>query len=258
MRSLPRVSAPRNFTLDPAVYGRPETDRLGSFLPALRVATAITAVLFVSVLVLDLVGLSGTQTAEPNLLRTDESISDADLRVQEVETPVEGTQIDTEMEEVESESAAPAEEPVAEAEAVEVTRVVVETVEVEVPAEAEEEEMAEEDLADAGNDFGPAEEDAAASAGDGAAGELPSPQVSPTSTAAVSEAPLEVDENLNLSADQVPPPAGSDGEEQQSGRVMPEERLAREPLTSLRLAQYVLATALLFFLAILLLAIRRR
>ncbi len=47
MRSLPARRVPRNFTLDPALYGRPQRRPLASAYPLLRMATAFTAVLLV-------------------------------------------------------------------------------------------------------------------------------------------------------------------------------------------------------------------
>jgi hypothetical protein len=51
---LPRLRAPRNFTLDPALYGRPVDSTADRLYPVLRVATAVVAILFVVVLVIDL------------------------------------------------------------------------------------------------------------------------------------------------------------------------------------------------------------
>lgn len=46
LRRLPAQRAPRNFTLDPARYGKP-APAVGRAYPALRLATALTALLFV-------------------------------------------------------------------------------------------------------------------------------------------------------------------------------------------------------------------
>lgn len=51
---LPRVRAPRNFTLDPALYGRPVESTADRLYPVMRVATAVVAILFALVLVIDL------------------------------------------------------------------------------------------------------------------------------------------------------------------------------------------------------------
>jgi hypothetical protein len=51
---LPRRPAPRNFTLDPALYGRPQKQPLLHLYPALRVATTLTAFFFILALFVDL------------------------------------------------------------------------------------------------------------------------------------------------------------------------------------------------------------
>ncbi len=53
MAAVPRRRVPRNFTLDPAEYGRPARQPLLQAQPVLRVATVLTAVLFVIMLALD-------------------------------------------------------------------------------------------------------------------------------------------------------------------------------------------------------------
>jgi anti-sigma factor RsiW len=47
LTQIPRLRSPRNFTLDPALYGRPEPDTAGRVYPALRVATALAGIFFV-------------------------------------------------------------------------------------------------------------------------------------------------------------------------------------------------------------------
>ncbi len=47
LRQLPQRPVPRNFMLDPAVHGRPERQPLIQLYPALRVATVLTAFLFI-------------------------------------------------------------------------------------------------------------------------------------------------------------------------------------------------------------------
>lgn len=262
MHSLPPVRAPRNFTLDPAVYGRPEPDRWGQLLPVLRVATALTAVLFVSVLVLDLAGFSRPQEVLFSQISgdLDENLSRSDIVIQE--------------------------------EPVEVTRVVVETVEVEVPAPvptsvAAAEEVPEEDTAgEASDEF--AEEEAAEEVAEG----IPVEE----EEAATSEPPDAALDSNNAVEAYPPPPAvlatSESGypaaiatptstvvaratasvpgnaysnliptEETELGFTASDgannEREAREPISTLRLAQYVLGTALLLFLAALLLMRRR-
>lgn len=47
LRQLPRRPLPRNFTLDPALYGRPQRQPLFQFYPVLRLATVLTAFFFI-------------------------------------------------------------------------------------------------------------------------------------------------------------------------------------------------------------------
>lgn len=54
IQRLPRVRAPRNFTLDPAVYGRPVPQRGFQLYPVLRTATVLAAFFFILTLALDL------------------------------------------------------------------------------------------------------------------------------------------------------------------------------------------------------------
>lgn len=65
LRRLPRRSAPRNFTLDPAVYGAPQRQPLVQLYPAMRVATALTAVFFVIAVVADLLTFGAADMAAP-------------------------------------------------------------------------------------------------------------------------------------------------------------------------------------------------
>jgi hypothetical protein len=51
--TVPRRRVPRNFTLDPARYGRPAPQPLLQAQPVLRLATTLTAIIFVVVLALD-------------------------------------------------------------------------------------------------------------------------------------------------------------------------------------------------------------
>ncbi|MCA9969875.1 MAG: hypothetical protein KC425_06650, partial [Anaerolineales bacterium] len=54
LRALPRRRVPRQFTLDPAVYGRPQREPLVRAYPALRLATAMTAFFFILTVALQL------------------------------------------------------------------------------------------------------------------------------------------------------------------------------------------------------------
>jgi anti-sigma factor RsiW len=57
LRRLPRRRAPRNFTLNPSLYGRPQPQTATWLYPAARTATALAAFFFVLALVLELAGL---------------------------------------------------------------------------------------------------------------------------------------------------------------------------------------------------------
>ncbi len=54
LRQLPPRQVPRNFTLDPALYGRPARQPLVTYYPALRAATVLTALLLFFVVGLNL------------------------------------------------------------------------------------------------------------------------------------------------------------------------------------------------------------
>lgn len=66
LRQLPQRRVPRSFVLDPAVYGRPQKQPLLQLYPAMRVATVLTAFLFVLVLSLDMFLAGGaSESAAP-------------------------------------------------------------------------------------------------------------------------------------------------------------------------------------------------
>lgn len=66
LRGLPPRRVPRHFTLDPALYGRPQREPLVQAYPALRLATALTAFFFVLALALQMVTMGGmASTAAP-------------------------------------------------------------------------------------------------------------------------------------------------------------------------------------------------
>jgi hypothetical protein len=54
LRQLPQIRAPRSFTLDPALYGRPQPQPKLQFYPALRAATVLAAFVFVALISVDL------------------------------------------------------------------------------------------------------------------------------------------------------------------------------------------------------------
>lgn len=160
LQQLPQVRAPRNYTLDPAVYGTPAPEPASQWLPALRVATALTAFFFILTVALDVF----TVSEQVPLLSTGAQEAEvADVVVEEVEVEGEAvpvTKVVTEIAEepVEEEvemaddaaqlAPAPTEEAAASALAVEegeeIAEEVPEEVEEEVAEEAVEEEAAEE------------------------------------------------------------------------------------------------------------------
>ncbi|HSM56323.1 MAG TPA: hypothetical protein VK879_09240 [Candidatus Sulfomarinibacteraceae bacterium] len=104
VRRLPRVRAPRNYTLDPAVYGRPARTEGWQLYPMLRVATALTAFFFIIALALDLMtpaGVLGEPVAgllSPAAGDVQETMADTavegeiameEMAVEEMEEPVE-------------------------------------------------------------------------------------------------------------------------------------------------------------------------
>lgn len=90
---LPRVRAPRNYTLDPAVYGAPAPASGLTLYPALRLATVLTA--FFLVLAVGLEVIPGQQRAVENagdsvaVLETSEEEAAAEVAVERVEAPQE-------------------------------------------------------------------------------------------------------------------------------------------------------------------------
>jgi hypothetical protein len=103
IRQLPQVRAPRNYTLDPAVYGPPVREP-AQWLPAVRVATALAAFFFILTVALDLFSMPGQA---PLFSQSAREAEVADIAAEEVEVEGEAvavTQVVTEM----------AEEPVAE------------------------------------------------------------------------------------------------------------------------------------------------
>lgn len=65
LRKLPRVPAPRNFTLDPTLYGRPQPQTSSRLYPYVRFATAIAGILLVVFLATDLLLISTEPNASP-------------------------------------------------------------------------------------------------------------------------------------------------------------------------------------------------
>lgn len=112
VQRLPRLRAPRNFTLDPAVYGQTAPGRAWQAYPALRVATALTAFFFALAFVMDLLTPAGAldqpalrllQGGEARVAETESTADEAAAEVEEAAEPEIAMQ------------EAPAEEPEAEA-----------------------------------------------------------------------------------------------------------------------------------------------
>jgi len=61
MAQLPRMRAPRSFTLDPSLYGKPSQQRVFNLYPAVRTATVLAMFVFIALVSIDiLVPESGT------------------------------------------------------------------------------------------------------------------------------------------------------------------------------------------------------
>jgi hypothetical protein len=103
MAAVPRRRVPRNFTLDPAQYGRPARQPLLQAQPALRLVTVLTAVIFIVVLAIDW-DLPGMPQADFFEAQTVEEVA-----LMEREFAI--TEDMAEMEEVGMMEAEPAEEP---------------------------------------------------------------------------------------------------------------------------------------------------
>ena len=99
MRNLPTRRVPRNFTLDPAIYGRPQRQPFAAAYPVLRTATAVTAFLFVIALAASLYmgGITGETSPQPASTAMQEMAPAADEAVpavgalDEMEMAVEAT-----------------------------------------------------------------------------------------------------------------------------------------------------------------------
>lgn len=121
-RQLPRRRVPRNFTLDPAVYGRPQRQPLFQLYPAMRTAMVLTAFFFIFAIAADLfTGVSQQEAAAPAAdiaFLAEESAEAVEVEVTRVviETMVEGETVALEAEEtvVEIVVEEPEEEDVAE------------------------------------------------------------------------------------------------------------------------------------------------
>jgi hypothetical protein len=124
---LPRVKAPRNFTLDPALYGRPVPGTAERLYPMMRLATAVVAILFVVVLVIDLAPFGARQEATESLAESPPVAAEVMEEAADAEAPMLADEAEQAPERV-----------------VEVTRIIETEVEVEGEEMAAEEAIAEE------------------------------------------------------------------------------------------------------------------
>lgn len=274
LRQLPSRSVPRNFTLDPARYGRPQRQPLLQLYPALRVATVLTAFFFILAVAAEVVTSGAGVPAIADVVATAEPFGAAEevevTRVVQVEVVEEG-------------------------EAVEVTRLVTEEVLVEeeameeaaevVEEEAMAEEPAEEPAAEMAQEVPAAEATAAATmtgeaaltpeaAADLTASPTSTPTVAATTartappTATISEiprpSPPAVEDDRALTS--VVSPEAEDQEvgtavSAQNGTTQAEQpeggRQRPLPLSSLRLLQIGLGSLLVILAAVTLMARRR-
>lgn len=211
LQQLPQVRAPRNYTLDPAVYGAPAQQTASQWQPALRVATALTAFFFILTVALDVFTVS---ERAPLLSAGAQEAEVADVVVEEVEVEGEAvavTRVVTEMaeepveEEVEmAEDAAelappPTDEAAASALAIEESE---EAAAEEIPEEVEEEAAVEEAEAEVADEDAAARATAAPPGAGGGPTSLPTPsadesgarQAEVMGTPAGTEAAMAVDE----------------------------------------------------------------
>lgn len=252
IQQLPQVRAPRNYTLDPAVYGAPAPRPAVQWLPAVRVATALAAFFFILTVVLDLMSPVGQM---PFMAGSAEEAEVADVAVEEVEVEgeaVEVTRVVTEMEEAPMEEAG--EEPAAlvappTGEVVEDEEMAVEEA-AEEAAEAMPEalEEAEEEAATEAADTGVAEEaaevPATGAAPSGGGGPTPTP------TATEEEAPARLMEAYPVDGAEeearATETAAIDLGDQDEAMGAEEEREVEpsSPFSALRIAQVVLGLLL--------------
>jgi len=225
---LPRMRAPRNFTLDPAIYGRPARSTAESLYPIMRVATAVVAILFVLVLVIDLSPIGGGSQASDV-----EQITMSESQAEPLQAPAA--------------AAAPTEQPSAETamvegEPIEVTRVVTEAVEMAVEAPAEEvaaiEATVEEEIVEGEAEL-PSPEDVAG--GGGPAGDEAEAEEAPLAMEAVPDnenlaAELEAGEAEDRTADALPPQLATAGaaiaEKETAEVTLTQEAMASRPTAS--------------------------
>ena len=121
LRQMPRRRVPRNFTLDPAVYGRPQRQPLFEFYPVMRAATVLTAIFFILALGADLFlgGPGGLASPQGVALMVEETTSETAVEAPAAAPVAEVTRVVTESYAGEAESAAVEAAPLMEAPAAE-------------------------------------------------------------------------------------------------------------------------------------------
>jgi chemotaxis protein histidine kinase CheA len=198
LRAVPPRRVPRNFTLDPAIVGRPEPAGLTPFFPVLRTATALTAFFFVFALGLSFWGsfsggaMETAMDAEVAAVQEEAEMeagaansAAADVMTEESAAPemMEAPMAEAEPEEAPAEEMAMEAESAPEAEmaAPEATFMLEETKEADGEEEAPIAEMAEEETTAADEEEMSAEVD---EAGDTVMAPAPLPTPSPPPTAA--------------------------------------------------------------------------
>ena len=140
LSALPRVRAPRNFTLDPALYGRPTPSALFNLYPVMRTATALAAIVLIFLFSLDLfssTGLESDTVAQAPVTTSGEAanvVSEAESAVEEAAQAAEPNLFNADEDEFEAAEEAMDEAP-AEEEAEESEEAIEE--EMALPAEAE-------------------------------------------------------------------------------------------------------------------------
>ncbi|MCB8943553.1 MAG: hypothetical protein H6658_07340 [Ardenticatenaceae bacterium] len=278
MRRLPRRPVPRNFTLDPAVYGRPARQPLFQFYPVLQGATVLTALFFILALSLTLfqpsrsatqstaavpeVAMSEEQTGaapEADTFAVEESADEsaaASSAANEVVVTEEVTAVEAETAEDDTaEAETMAEEPMAEAAPAEEEEMVeVETTEEEAAGEAATSGAADESAPQA-----TAVPPAPLTADEAAATATTAPTTTPAPTATPSELPrpaTQTAENRSLDVQATETAADDDAaanttadspDEQQSPPTSTPEPADVGTANPLRLAQVGLGILLIIF-----------
>lgn len=189
MRQMPRRRVPRNFTLDPALYGRPQRQPLFQLYPAMRVATVLTAFFFILALGADLFlpagrgGLAVPGSAPQDVaLVVEQTTSETAVEAPFAAQAVEVTRVVTESFAEEGEAAAAQTAPLVEAPAAEEMAGVTElATEEEMPAEASPSLRTEDTMTTAAD----AAEASGEAAQEPAALPIPSPAATQTAPAAI-------------------------------------------------------------------------